>query len=105
MLNRFQITDQTLPLGPAECYLGDPTVVGGLDPIGLTEGDVVANLRRAMNNLTYPEHTGDAPLRSQGQMQGITLTIPLLITDRAMLDTLSPRGELILGSDNFETIR
>lgn len=101
---RFAVTDETLPFGPAEVFFGDATVVGGLTAIGLVEGDVVAEVRRRFNNLTFPEHTGEAPLRTQTQTDGITVTLPLLITDEAMIDRLSPQGEFRLGDDNFQTV-
>lgn len=101
---RFVIDETTLPFGPAEVFFGDASVAGGLTPIGLIEGDVVAQIKRKFNNLTFPEHTGDAPIKSLTNVDGITVTVPLMLTDEAMMARLLPRGVINLGTDNFEPV-
>lgn len=101
-INRFAIDATTLPFGVAEVFFGDATVAGGLDPIGLIEGDVVANIRRRFNQLRFEEHTGGAVIKEKTQIDGVNVTIPLMITDEAMIAKLLPGGVISLGEDNFQ---
>jgi hypothetical protein len=103
-VQRFQITSTTVPFGKAEVFLGDATVSGGMTPIGLIEGDVVAELARKFNNLTFPEYTGDAVIKQKTQIDGITVTLPIMLTDKTMMARLSPAGVLDLGADNFKNV-
>lgn len=103
-VNRFVIGPTTLPFGAAEVFFGDATVAGSMDPIGLVEGDVVANIRRRFNQLKFQEHTGEAVIKETTQVDGITVTLPLMITDEAMIAKLLPGGVISLGEDNFQPI-
>lgn len=103
-VNRFAITATTLPFGTAECFFGDATVAGSMDPIGLVEGDVVAQISRKLNQLKFQEHTGDAVIKEKHQVDGVVVTLPLMITDDAMIAKLSPGGVISLGEDNFQDV-
>lgn len=105
---RFAVTNTTVPFGEAEVYFGDATAVGatglGANKVGLIEGDVVAQITRMYQSLAYQEHTGDAPLRQKVQTGGIVVTLPVLVTDEAMIARLSPTGTLRLGDDTFQDV-
>jgi hypothetical protein len=100
--NRYAITATTLPFGRCEVFYGALTPAGSMLPLGLVEGDVVAAITHKINTLTYPEHTGDAPIREDVQTDGVTVTLPILITDAALMAKLSPTGAVDFGGDNFK---
>jgi hypothetical protein len=103
-VERFAIEETTLPFGKAEVFFGDAETVDGMDALGLIEGDVAVAIARKFNSLTYEEHTGAAPLKQTVQTDSVTVTIPILLTDKTMIDRLSPTGELDFGSDNFKPV-
>lgn len=104
-IERTQLTDDVkFPFGKAEVFVGDAFVVGGMEQLGVIEGDVVASITKVMNNLTFPEYTGEGVHDQEVTTSGVSVKVPVLITNEAQLAKLTPTNDLDLGSDTFRKV-
>lgn len=105
MIHRIELTDDIkFPMGKAEVLVGDAFTVGELEPLGIIEGDVTARITKAFNNLTFPEYTGDGVHDQKVTTSGVSVTVPVLITNEAQLARVAPTADLDLGSDTFRDV-
>jgi hypothetical protein len=93
-----------LNVGRAYVWTGDLTTVGGMAPLGNTEGAISAEVGASYSTLTLPEITGDTPLDVQVSGGTVAVTIPLLIGDAALWAKLSPKGVRAGGRAGFTNV-
>ncbi|HEX2091818.1 MAG TPA: hypothetical protein VHG28_05415 [Longimicrobiaceae bacterium] len=81
-------------IGKGYVFVGDPAATGpaGLRPLGATEGEVKVAFNQEFNDLKFPEYTGPAVHERRLTGENVTVTIPLILGDPALLDDVSPVG-------------
>lgn len=88
----------------AYVLVGDPTTTGGLDILGAKEGDATLELNEEYHDLTFPEYSG--PAVHERTLRGLNprVTIPVVIGDYTLLDTLSPGGAMDAGHERQQDV-
>jgi hypothetical protein len=92
MITPFDLTAALSAMGSAEVFVGDPTVVDGMDSLGATEGEIRASIATLGNPLTAPEFTGDIPHQDSVRYGAPTITVPLILGDEALWAKIMPTG-------------
>lgn len=95
MLNKVtlaQFIAQMVTMGKADVFRGDPTVEGGLVPIGVVQGEIKVKEKLTFNDLTFEEETGDSVHDSEVMDGGIEVEIPIILHAGAY-DAFSPLGD------------
>lgn len=77
-------------IGKGYVFVGDPFTAAGLKPLGLTEGEIKVAFNQEFNDLKFPEYTGPAVHERKLTGENITVTIPLILGDPLLFETLSP---------------
>lgn len=83
-------------IGRGIVLTGDPFTDGGLDPVGLTEGEIRVEVNENYDDLTA-EQTGPAIHERSLRGANPRLVIPIILGDKAMLSSLSPTGTSGIG--------
>lgn len=77
-------------IGKGFVFVGDPFAAGGLKPLGMTEGEIKVAFAQEFNDLKFPEYTGPAVHDRRLTGENVTVTIPLILGDPLLFETLSP---------------
>lgn len=88
----FQLVAALAAMGSAEVLVGDPTVANGMDQLGVTEGEIRANIPVLRNPLNAPEFTGDSTHQDSIRSGDVTITVPLILGDEATWAKIMPLG-------------
>jgi hypothetical protein len=98
------ITTAISRLGPAEVFIGNPLVAGGMTGIGMLQGDRRGEIEFSENKLTIPEYTGDIPhdIMKSVSKANIVCSIVLNGQGAAIWPKISPLGSNAGGNSNFK---
>lgn len=88
----LNLEDAINALGNAYVFYGDVHTVGGLNFLGVKEGDATVEFNEEYNDLTAPEVTGPAIVERKLAGMNPDVTIPLMIDRPELLSILSPTG-------------
>ena len=80
-------------IGKGYVFVGRTDTAGGLSPLGATEGEIKVAFNQEFNDLKFPEHTGPAIHERKVSGENVVVTLPLILGDPALFDTLSPTSE------------
>lgn len=92
MINLADLESHLVAMGDFHVFTGDPFVENGLELLGAKEGDISVAFNAGYNNLTFPEHTGDAVHGANLKGYNPIITVPLIIGNPALWAKLSPTG-------------
>lgn len=102
MITQFAFNALLKAIGVAEVFVGDPFTVGGMLPLGATEGEIRGEISYSNNNLTAPERTGGIPHQSQVNLDTANIIVPLIIGDPDLWEKIMPTGEKGGGYSSFQ---
>ena len=83
-------------IGRGIVLTGDPFADGGLDPVGLTDGEIRIEVNENYEELTA-EQTGPAVHERALRGANPRIIVPIILGDKAMLSALSPTGTSGIG--------
>jgi hypothetical protein len=93
------LDDHLAAIGNAIILVGDPSVAGGLEVLGLKEGDITIEWNEEYSRLTAPEQTGPQVHESKLLGENPVVNIPIIIGNPDLHALLSPGGTAAGGRD------
>ncbi len=93
----FSLAEALRSIGNAEVYIGNPLIADGMDSLGATEGTATFSAPNEMNMLTAPEMTGGTPHSATVTPGAVTIRVPVIMGDPALLAKIAPWGTASAG--------
>lgn len=93
MLNKYALTAALQNIGQAQLAIGDPFTSGGMAMLGLTEGELTADISHREYDITAEDYTAGIPHQVSTNVDSAVITIPLIVTNKALLVKVSATGE------------
>jgi hypothetical protein len=86
------LTTKLPSIGSAEVLIGDPYTASGLESLGLTEGDITAEVTFSENALTADEWTGAVPHEVETMVENAIIRVPVIVTNDDLYERIHPTG-------------
>lgn len=86
-------SDYVKKIGVGIVLIGDWTTAGGMAPLGASQGDASEGGGWVPNPLMAEEHTGNAWWEVDFTRGDDDFTVPIIVSDNALLASISPSGD------------
>lgn len=92
MLNKYELTEALKMLGQAQVAVGDPFTNGGMAMLGMTQGEIRAEINEKVWELAAEDYTGAVPHQASVNVDAATIIAPVVVEDAALLAKISATG-------------
>jgi hypothetical protein len=91
-------------MGPAEVFIGNPLVGGGMTALGMLQGDRRGEIEYSENKLTIPEYTGDIPHDVMKAVSKANIVGSIILNGQGatVWPKINPLGSNAGGNSNFK---
>jgi hypothetical protein len=90
---RLTLAAALAAVGVAQVFVGNPFIVGGMEALAATEGDITTDMPFDVNALTAVEYTGGAEHQATITQGAVTVTVPVINGQADVYDKISPVGD------------